>query len=61
MANTEAEQQAPEETQFDPEDLLLDAQDCLAALDLRTLPKPARQPIKDARTGIKVALKEIGV
>ena len=40
---------------------LLEAQTALKGLDLRTLPKDARQPVKDARQAVKDALKVLKV
>lgn len=40
-------------------DLLLDAQDCLKAIDLRTLPREGKQPVKDAREAVKTAIKAV--
>lgn len=38
-------------------DTLRDAQTLLKEVDLRVLPRDSRQPVKDAREGVKAALK----
>lgn len=39
--------------------VLLETQGALKSVDLRTLPKDARQPVKDAREAVKAALGAI--
>lgn len=46
-------------TATDSTGILQSIQGDLKGIDLRILPKDARQPIKDARESVKVALKTI--